>query len=84
MHSLKGLNQVIDIRNIGLMGAIHFGSDGIPATEFAPKVFQYCYDNDVLVRFSAAYIVLSPPLIAETSHIEKITDTLKEAISSVS
>ena len=84
LHSLKGSNQVIDIRNIGLMGAIHFGSDGIPATEFAPKVFQYCYDNDVLVRFSADYIVLSPPLIAETSHIEKITDTLKEAISSVS
>ena len=43
-HSpIKGLNQVIDIRNIGLMGAIHFGSDGLPATEFAAKVFQHCW-----------------------------------------
>ena len=48
IHSLKGLNQVIDIRNIGLMGAIHFGSDGLPATEFAAKVFQHCYDLSLI------------------------------------
>ena len=84
IHSLKGLNQVIDIRNIGLMGAIHFGSDGMPAAEFASKVFQHCYDNDVLVRFSGEFLVLSPSLIVEPVHLEKIADTLKTAITSVS
>ena len=84
IHSLKGLNQVIDIRNIGLMGAIHFGSDGMPAAEFASKVFQHCYDNDVLVRFSGEFLVLSPSLIVEQVHLEKIADTLKTAITSVS
>ena len=84
IHSLKGLNQVIDIRNIGLMGAIHFGSEGLPATEFAAKVFQHCYDNDVLVRYSGEFLVLSPSLIVEPSHIEKIADALKTAINSVS
>ena len=83
IHSLKGLNQVIDIRNIGLMGAIHFGSNGLPATEFAAKVFQHCYDNNVLVRYSGEFLVLSPSLIVEQTHIEKIIEALKTAIQSV-
>ena len=83
IHSLNGLNQVIDIRNIGLMGAIHFGSNGLPATEFAAKVFQHCYDNNVLVRYSGEFLVLSPSLIVEPTHIEKIIEALKTAIQSV-
>ena len=84
IHSLKGLNQVIDIRNIGLMGAIHFGYDGLPATEFAAKVFQHCYDNNVLVRYSGEFLVLSPSLIVEKEHLDMIADALKAAITSVS
>ena len=84
IHSLKGLNQVIDIRNIGLMGAVHFGSDGLPATEFAAKVFQHCYDNNVLVRYSGEFLVLSPSLIVEKEHLDMIADALKAAITSVS
>ena len=84
IHSLKGLNQVIDIRNIGLMGAIHFGSDGLPATEFAAKVFQHCYANNVLVRYSGEFLVLSPSLIVEKEHLDTIADALKAAITSVS
>ena len=84
IHSLKGLNQVIDIRNIGLMGAIHFGSEGLPATEFAAKVFQHCYDNNVLVRYSGEFLVLSPSLIVEPKHLDKIAEALKNAINSVS
>ena len=84
IHSLQGLNQVIDIRNIGLMGAIHFGSDGLPATEFAAKVFQHCYDNNVLVRYSGEFLVLSPSLIVEKEHLDTIADALKAAITSVS
>ena len=84
IHSLKGLNQVIDIRNIGLMGAIHFGSDGLLATEFAAIVFQHCYDNNVLVRYSGEFLVLSPSLIVEKEHLDTIADALKAAITSVS
>ena len=83
LHSLQGLNQVMDIRNIGLMGAVHFNSDGMPATEVAPKVFQHCYENDVLVRFSADYLVISPSLIVQADQIELIANALKKAINSV-
>ena len=65
------------------MGALHFGSDPIPAAEFASKVFQHCYENDVLVRFSGEFLVLSPSLIAKPEHIEAIVDALKTAIRSI-
>ena len=80
LHSLKGLNQIIDIRNIGLMGAVHFGSGDKPATEFAANVFQHCYENNVLVRYSGEFLVLSPSLVATTEHIHQITDALRKAI----
>ncbi len=80
LHSLKGLNQVIDIRNIGLMGAVQFGPGKLPATEFATNVFQHCYDNDVLVRYSGEFLVLSPSLIASKEHIHQISDALRNAI----
>ena len=80
LHSLKGLNQIIDIRNIGLMGAVHFGSGDRPATEFAANVFQHCYENDVLVRYSGEFLVLSPSLVATKEHIHQITDALRKAI----
>lgn len=80
LHSLKGLNQIIDIRNIGLMGAVHFGSGDRPATEFAANVFQHCYENNVLVRYSGEFLVLSPSLVATKEHIHQITDALRKAI----
>ena len=80
LHSLKGLNQVIDIRNIGLMGAVQFGPGKLPATEFAANVFQHCYDNDVLVRYSGEFLVLSPSLISSKEHIHQISDALRNAI----
>ena len=83
LHSLKGENSLIDIRNIGLMAAIHFGSEAQSATEIASKVVKYCYENGVLVRFSGEYLVLSPALIAKEEHINQIVDTIREGIRSL-
>ena len=80
IHSLKGENQIIDIRNIGLMGAVHFGSNGKTATEMSSSVFKHCYENDVLVRFSGEFIVLSPALIVQEEEIDKIIETIREGI----
>ena len=84
LHSLKGEKFIIDIRNLGLMGAIHFGSeDNRSAVEVASKVFKYCYENDVLVRFSGEFIVLSPALIVEEEQIKLIIETIRQGIHSV-
>ena len=84
LHSLKDEKYIIDIRNIGLMGAIHFGSeDGKTAVEVASKVFKFCYDNNVLVRFSGEFIVLSPALIVEEEQIKTIIETIRKGIQSL-
>ena len=83
IHSLQGENSILDIRNIGLMAAVQFSSDDKPSTEKASKVFLHCYENNVLVRFSVDYLVLSPALIAEKQHIDKIVSTIREAIRSL-
>jgi len=84
LHSLKGEKFIIDIRNLGLMGAIHFGSeDNRSAIEVASKVFKYCYENDVLVRFSGEFIVLSPALIVEEEQIKLIIETIRQGIHSL-
>jgi len=84
LHSLKGEKFIIDVRNLGLMGAIHFGSeDNRTAVEVASKVFKYCYENNVLVRFSGEFIVLSPALIVEEEQIKLIIETIKQGIQSL-
>ena len=84
LHSLNGEKFIIDIRNLGLMGAIHFGSeDNRSAIEVASKVFKYCYENDVLVRFSGEFIVLSPALIVEEEQIKLIIETIRQGIHSL-
>ena len=84
LHSLKGEKFIIDIRNLGLMGAIHFGSeDNRTAVEVASKVFKYCYENDVLVRYSGEFIVLSPALIVEEEQIKLIIESIRQGIHSL-
>jgi len=84
LHSLKGEKFIIDVRNLGLMGAIHFGSeDNRTAVEVASKVFKYCYENDVLVRYSGEFIVLSPALIVEEEQIKLIIESIRQGIHSL-
>ena len=84
LHSLKEEKFIIDIRNLGLMGAIHFGSeDNRTAVEVASKVFKYCYENDVLVRYSGEFIVLSPALIVEEEQIKLIIESIRQGIHSL-
>lgn len=82
LHSLKGLNDsILDIRNIGLMGAIHFNDTKGPANQISMKVFQKCYEQGLLLRSSADYLVISPALIAQEDQIIKIGETLKSVIN---
>jgi beta-alanine--pyruvate transaminase len=79
-HSLKGLPNVIDIRNLGLVAGIELQPrDGKP-TDRAMRVFHRCFDAGVLIRTTGDIIALSPPLIAEKAHVDRIFGTLADAI----
>ena len=70
--------------NHAYFSAIHFGSkDNRTAVEVASKVFKYCYENDVLVRYSGEFIVLSPALIVEEEQIKLIIESIRQGIHSL-
>jgi beta-alanine--pyruvate transaminase len=80
VHALRGLPHVIDVRNIGLVGAIEMEPvEGEPGKR-AFNVFLDCWNRGVLVRTTGDTVALSPPLIIEDSHIEQMLGTLADAI----
>jgi beta-alanine--pyruvate transaminase len=76
VHSLKGLPHIIDIRNIGLIGAIEF--DPIPGAPMkrAHTHFVEAFNRGLLVRATGDTIALSPPLIIEKEEIDQLFDIL--------
>ncbi|MXN64782.1 aminotransferase class III-fold pyridoxal phosphate-dependent enzyme [Stappia sp. GBMRC 2046] len=83
LHSLKGTRHVIDIRNIGLIGAIELEPIAGEPTKRAFSAFLKAYDAGVLIRTTGDIIALSPPLIIEKSQIDQIVSTLREVLQSL-
>jgi beta-alanine--pyruvate transaminase len=80
VHSFKGLPNVIDCRNFGLVGGIELAPlPGEPAKR-AFSVFLDCWEQGVMVRTTGDTVALSPPLIIEKQHIDRIVDVLGKAI----
>ena len=80
LHSLKGLPNVIDIRNFGLVGGIELQPLAGEPAKRAFNVFLDCYEKGVLIRTTGDTIALSPPLIIEKSHIDHIVATIADAL----
>ena len=80
VHALKNEPNVIDVRNIGLVAGIELASaDGVVGKR-AFQVFLDCWEQGLLVRTTADTVALSPPLIVEDSHIDRMTEMLSAAI----
>ena len=76
LHSLKDAKYVIDIRNIGLIGAIELEPIAGEPTKRAFSAFVRAYDKGCLIRTTGDIIALSPPLIIEKQHIDQIVSTI--------
>ena len=80
LHSLKGLPNVIDIRNIGLVGGVELAPIAGDPAKRAYNVFLDCWEQGLLVRTTGDIVALSPPLIIEKPQIDRIVDMLAAAI----
>jgi len=81
VHSLAGLPNVLDVRNMGLVGGIELAPIPGEPGKRAFAVFLDCWEHGVLVRNTGDTIALSPPLIIEPHHIDQIIGTLAQAIT---
>ena len=81
IHSLKGLPNVIDIRNYGLIGAIELAPrPGAPGTRAYDAFTRAFHEGNLLTRVTGDTIALSPPLILEKAHIDRIFQTLADTL----
>jgi len=80
VHSMRGLPNVIDVRNYGLIAAVELEPRAGKPGARAFDVFLKCFERGVMVRQTGDVIALSPPLIIERSHITQIVETLSQVI----
>ncbi|MBN9314808.1 MAG: aspartate aminotransferase family protein [Devosia sp.] len=76
LHSLKGLPHVIDIRNLGLIGAVELEPIAGAPTKRAFSAFVQAYEKGILIRTTGDIIALSPPLIITKAQIDELIGTL--------
>ncbi len=81
LQSLKGISSIIDIRTIGLIAGIEL--EPIPGSPGA-RAYQAlvtCFEQDLLIRTTGDIIALSPPLIIEKTHIDRLIDRLTQVLT---
>ena len=76
LHALADKPNVMDVRNIGLAGAVELGSrDGAPGVR-GSEAFASAFDRGVLVRATGDIIAVAPPLVVDEEEIEIIAAVL--------
>lgn len=83
LHSLKGEPHVIDIRNIGLIGAIELAPIAGSPTKRAFSAFVKAFERGALIRTTGDIIALSPPLIITRGQINELIDHVREVLRSI-
>ncbi|MCJ7993599.1 aspartate aminotransferase family protein [Rhizobium cremeum] len=80
LHSLRDCPNVIDIRNIGLIGAIELQPIAGEPTKRAFNAFLQAYNDGLLIRTTGDIIALSPPLIITRDQIDELFAKLRKVL----
>jgi beta-alanine--pyruvate transaminase len=83
VHALKGTRNIVDIRNLGLMGAIELAPIAGKPGARGFEAFLKCQDKGLLIRVTGDIIALSPPLIIEKEQIETMVSILRDVIAAL-
>jgi len=83
LHAMKGLPHVIDVRNLGIIGAIELEPIAGEPTRRAFSAFIKAFESGLLIRTTGDIIALSPPLILEKEHIDRLFGTLADVLKAI-
>ncbi|MEQ9812404.1 MAG: aspartate aminotransferase family protein [Azospirillaceae bacterium] len=83
LHSLKGTRHVIDVRNLGMVGAVELEPYPGKPTKRAFELFLELYKRGILIRTTADIVALTPPLIVEKEQIDQIVDGLATVLPTI-
>ncbi|MEL7150447.1 MAG: aminotransferase class III-fold pyridoxal phosphate-dependent enzyme [Pseudomonadota bacterium] len=79
LHGLRDAPGVIDVRNLGLMGAIEFAPEGLVGDR-ARAVYAALWETGLIVRPIGDSIAMSPPLTITQEIIGQIGALIGEAL----
>jgi len=83
IHSMKGLPNVVDCRNLQLIGAVELAPrPGAPGAR-ALEIFAKAWDRGVYVRPIGDSIAFCPPFIVEKQHLDEIFGVVAQVIREV-
>ncbi len=80
LHSLADLPGVIDIRNMGLVGAVQLESDETVGAR-GRAAFEKLWEAGVSCRPIGDSLAMSPPLIVTEDHIGQIGDMFRRVLA---
>ena len=76
LHALADKPNVIDVRNIGLAGAVEFAPRDGAVGARGSEAFEAAFDRGVLIRATGDIVAVAPPLVVKEEEIEIIAAVL--------
>ncbi len=84
VHSLRSEPHVIDIRNVGIVGAIEMATrDGLAGARAMDAMNACFWNENLLVRVTGDIIALSPPLIISESQVGDVIERVRRTLRSI-
>lgn len=83
VHALKGVKNVIDIRNFGLVAGIELAPREGQAGKRGYEAMVKCFGKGLLIRTTGDILAVSPPLIVEDAQIDRIFSTIAQVVASI-
>ncbi|MCT4655076.1 MAG: aspartate aminotransferase family protein [Cohaesibacter sp.] len=83
VHSLKGTKHVIDLRNLGLVGAIELAPRESAPGARGMEVMLKAWEKGIMVRVTGDILALSPPFIIKKEQIDQIFNTLADILPTI-
>lgn len=80
LHGLQGLPGIVDIRSMGLVGAVQLDAKGAPGAA-GRAAYERLWDLGLTVRPIGDSLAMSPPLVINETTIARIGELLRTALS---
>jgi beta-alanine--pyruvate transaminase len=80
---LRDLPHVVDIRCVGLVGAVQLAADPAGAGLRGYRVFEQCFHDGAMLRCTGDTLALAPPLIIDKAEIDRLLEIFAGAVRKV-
>ncbi len=83
LHALRGDDKILDIRNIGLAGAVQLAPRDGDAVARPYEVGVKCWEKGLYVRWGGDTLQFAPPFISESADIRKMGEIVATSLREV-